>query len=88
MSRRRGYVPSETDLTLYPPRVLIDCPCGVRFSPHHKSLPDAEGEDDPKLCLTCNRAKWSRLWNNNRPIENKDEGEGEIVSMIERRPRR
>lgn len=84
MSKRRVYLPSETHLALYPPRDLIKCACGVLFSRRPESTHD---EDDDDRCLPCNRRSWSRLLNDNRPIENK----GEVVSMvpmIDRRPRR
>jgi len=81
MARKRIYQPSETHLALHPPTSLILCLCGVRFS----RRPDtADSEDDPALCLGCNRSKWSRLWNDNKPVDNK----AEVVSMIDRRPRR
>lgn len=68
MSRKRIYLPSETDLALHPPRTLIDCPCGVRFEARVSTSPDSDSEDDPNLCLTCNRKSWSRLWNDNQPV--------------------
>lgn len=132
MSKRRVYLPSETHLALYPSSVRILCPCGVRFEPRSSPLPDMDSEDDPKLCLTCNRAQWSRLWNGNQPVDSSvdnsidssvntasdaradnkfdsawfndhgydkasedhsfefvsDNDIGEVVSMIDRRPRR
>lgn len=84
MSKRHSYHPSETHLALHPASNLISCPCGVRFQPRPESV---DGQDDPELCLSCNRSRWSRLWNDNQPVENK----GEVVSMvpmIDRRPRR
>lgn len=68
--RRRGniYTPSETHLALHPPRELISCPCGIMFAARLSPSPDIESEDDPKLCLSCNRRAWSRLWNDNQPI--------------------
>lgn len=69
MSRKRIYHPSETHLALHPPRTLIDCPCGVRFAARLSPSPDIDSEDDPKLCLTCNRRAWSRLWNDNQPVK-------------------
>lgn len=115
--RRRGniYTPSETHLALHPPRELISCPCGITFVARVSISPDIDSEDDPKLCLSCNRRAWSRLWNDNQPVaveveidsDNDSESEldteeasrlafdltsdsdiGEVVSMIERRPRR
>ena len=65
----RRYKPSETDLVLYPARNLKTCinpQCGIKFAT--RSSIDAEDEN-PDLCLSCNRAQWSRLWNDNKPIE-------------------
>ncbi len=63
--RKRVYLPSETHLHLYPPNELIKCSCGVRF---HSRPDNDHGEDDPALCLPCNRKSWSRLLNGNKPI--------------------
>lgn len=65
--RPRVYQPSETHLALYPATVMVTCRCGTRFQQRPESR---DTEDDPDLCLTCNRAHWSRLWNDNKPIDN------------------
>ena len=85
MSRHphRPYKPSETHLALHPPSTLITCPCGVKFAARAEPMTGVTGEDDPDLCLTCNRARWSRLWNGNRPVDHA----GEVVSMADRRRR-
>lgn len=88
MSNRRAYHPSDTHLALHPPSELKTCRCEVRFAPRPIS-PDSD--DDPDLCLSCNRKAWSRLWNGNRPIEietNTAASDHPIVSIIDRRPRR
>lgn len=73
---KRPYKPTETQIALHPPTEMIKCRCGVQFiaRPHplHK-------EDNPKLCLECNRKSWSRLWNENQPIEVRTEIAGVIA---------
>lgn len=65
---KRIYQPTETDLVLYPGRDLKTCinpDCHTRFA----SRPTIDSEDEnPDLCLACNRKGWSRLWNSNKPI--------------------
>jgi hypothetical protein len=66
--RHRQYIPSETHIALHAPRAIITCSnkdCGVKFAIRPEPLHD---EDDPNLCLTCNRKSWSKLW------EKKDRG--------------
>lgn len=65
MSKRRVYLPSETNLALYPATSLIKCSCGVLFPARAESTHD---EDDPNLCLPCNRRSWSRLINGDQPV--------------------
>ena len=74
MKPRRVYHPSATHLALSPPREIIECAsptCKVRFEARPESV---DGQDDPGLCLTCNRAKWSRLWHDNRLIGKRELG--------------
>lgn len=57
----RPYRTSETDAALYPQKgALVKCPCGTRFPPR-VVVPAIGTEDDPGLCLTCNRRHWSKL---------------------------
>lgn len=65
MKRNRTYHPSETHLAIYPATVMITCRCGARFAARSTPLHD---EDDPELCIRCNRASWSRLLNDNKPV--------------------
>lgn len=91
-SKRKPYEPSETHLVLHPRQSIALCKCGVKFAVRPTVDTDtAETDDDPKLCLTCNRKGWSRLWNNNRPINHEagaGAGTGEVVVLTDRRVRR
>lgn len=92
--KRKPYEPSETHLALHPPQSIAVCKCGVKFAVRPTADSDtatADTDDDPKLCLTCNRKSWSRLWNNNRPVNHEagaGAGAGEIVVLTDRRVRR
>lgn len=79
---KRIYIPSETHHALYPAQAMSTCvECGVRFV-LRSTIPHLDsGDDDPEKCLSCNRRSWSRLFNNNQPVDNKGEGEGDVVSI-------
>lgn len=66
---KRVYLPTETHLALHPPRQIKTCinpDCHTRFA----ARPAIDSEDEnPDLCLACNRKGWSRLWNSNKPLE-------------------
>lgn len=86
--KRKPYEPTETHLALHPPQSIAVCKCGVKFA--MRPITDSDdAEDDPELCLTCNRKSWSRLWNDNRPINHEvSGGTGEVVVLTDRRSRR
>lgn len=90
--KRKPYEPTETHLALHPPQSIAVCKCGVKFAIRTTVDTDtADIDDNPKLCLTCNRKGWSRLWNDNRPINHEaggGTGEGEVVLLTDRRVRR
>ena len=53
---RPTYKPSETHEALHPQAGVRKCSC-VLFTERAPSV-----EDDPLLCLRCNRQAWSRLF--------------------------
>lgn len=75
--KRKPYTPSETHLILNPPPDCRVCSCGVKFVVRPENH-----EDDPDLCLTCNRKEWSKLWEKKEKRKEEDKETGLSTAVV------